>query len=169
MKFEGLCHCTSSQWSQGTQCSLARCNVVPQIIDHAIRFLEYIYLRLEPLKSITSNSNPRSHLNKHLYLHLNTLLFSHIRNNRKTVNPTITMHGLVALALLLVPLVNARPQGTGVVICDSTAVTDFTYENKGHKNVTEDTGDKGWVNYDAQTCTAYGQCKYDLTAAAPSI
>ena len=77
------------------------------------------------------------------------------------------MQGLVALALLLVPLVNARPQYPGTVICDQTPVTAFTYENQGHKEVTEDTGDKGWVNYDAQTCTAYGQCKYNLYRAAP--
>ncbi|KAL8794865.1 MAG: hypothetical protein Q9195_002577 [Heterodermia aff. obscurata] len=64
------------------------------------------------------------------------------------------MHGLVALALLLVPFVNGLPQGVGVVICDSTAVTDLFYDTQGTKDVTEDSGDKGWFNYDAQTCTS---------------
>ncbi|CAF9922614.1 MAG: hypothetical protein HETSPECPRED_005102 [Heterodermia speciosa] len=64
------------------------------------------------------------------------------------------MHGLAALTLLLVPLVNGLPQGTGVVICDSTAVTDFQYDTAGTKDVTEDFGDKGWFNYNAKTCTS---------------
>ncbi|KAI4099056.1 MAG: hypothetical protein L6R37_006161 [Teloschistes peruensis] len=67
------------------------------------------------------------------------------------------MHGLVSLVLLLIPLVNARPQGIGVVICDSTAVTQFSYKTDSSEDVTEQSGDKGWENYDAQTCTSYGE------------
>ena len=73
------------------------------------------------------------------------------------------MYTLVKLALLLPSLVNAMPQAPGVVICDSTSVTDPTYETKGTKDVTEQTGDKGWVNYDGRTCQSpKGQGKDDL-------
>lgn len=72
------------------------------------------------------------------------------------------MNGLVSLALLLISVVNAMPQGTGVVICDSTAVTDYTYKTDSSVDVTEQSGDKGWENYDSQTCTSTGQGKCDL-------
>lgn len=77
------------------------------------------------------------------------------------------MHGLVSLALLLIPMVNARPQGIGVVICDSTAVTQFSYKTDSSEDVTEQAGDKGWENYDAQTCTSYGERKLRPHYAIP--
>ncbi|KAL8663687.1 MAG: hypothetical protein Q9202_003633 [Teloschistes flavicans] len=67
------------------------------------------------------------------------------------------MNGLVSLALLLISVVNAMPQGIGVVICDSTAVTEYTYKTDSSVDVTEQSGDKGWENYDSQTCTSTGQ------------
>lgn len=64
------------------------------------------------------------------------------------------MYRFAQIALLLPSLVAAMPQYPGVVICDSTMVSEPTYETKGSKDVTEQYGDKGWVNYDAQTCTS---------------
>ena len=64
------------------------------------------------------------------------------------------MHKLVKIALLLPTVVTAMPQYPGVVICDSTAVTDIRYETKGQKDVTEQYGDSGWENYDNIICTA---------------
>lgn len=73
------------------------------------------------------------------------------------------MYTLVKIALLLPSLINAMPQYPGTVICDSTEITDPIYETKGTKDVTEQTGDQGWVNYDGQTCRSpKGQGKDDL-------
>ena len=70
------------------------------------------------------------------------------------------MHCLVNLALALLPLANAIPQYPGTVICDSTPVTEFSYDTKTKEEVTENYGDSGWVNHDAQTCNSNteGQC-----------
>ena len=77
------------------------------------------------------------------------------------------MYTLVKIALLLPSLVNAMPQYPGAVICDNTEITEPTYETKGTKDVTEQTGDKGWVNYDSQTCRSpLGQGKEDLTLSS---
>ena len=73
------------------------------------------------------------------------------------------MYTLVKIALLLPSLISAMPQYPGTVICDNTEITEPTYETKGTKDVTEETGDKGWVNYDGQTCRSpLGQGKNDL-------
>ena len=74
------------------------------------------------------------------------------------------MHRLVKIALLLPSVVTAMPQYPGTVICDSTMVTEPTYETKGQKDVTEQLGDKGWENYDSQTCTSYQEGKDDLAS-----
>ena len=70
------------------------------------------------------------------------------------------MQGLFNLALALLPLANAIPQYPGVVICDSTPVTDYTYNTKITEEVTGNYGDKGWVNYDAHTCQSNGEGQY---------
>ena len=73
------------------------------------------------------------------------------------------MYTLFKFALLLPALVNAMPQYPGTVICDNTRVTDPTYKTEGTKDVTEQTGDQGWVNFDSQTCRSpMGQGKDDL-------
>ena len=71
------------------------------------------------------------------------------------------MHRFAKLALLLPSFVNAMPQYPGVVVCDSTEVTEPTYETKGSKDVTEQYGDQGWENYDSKTCTSYQEGKDD--------
>lgn len=53
------------------------------------------------------------------------------------------MHGLASLALLLAPFVNGMPQGIGVVICDSTAITDYSYKTESLMDITERYRDKG--------------------------
>ena len=70
------------------------------------------------------------------------------------------MHCLFNLALALLPLAHAIPQYPGAVICDSTAVNDWSYDTTNTEEVTENVGDKGWVNYDGQACTSNkdGQC-----------
>ncbi|KAM0802296.1 hypothetical protein BDR22DRAFT_887539 [Usnea florida] len=65
------------------------------------------------------------------------------------------MHRFAKIALLLPSLVNAMPQYPGTVYCDSTMVSEPSYETKGQKDVTEQYGDSGWENYDSQTCTSY--------------
>ena len=72
------------------------------------------------------------------------------------------MHRFVKIALLLPSIVYAMPQYPGVVYCDSTMVSEPTYETKGQKDVTEQYGDSGWENYDSQTCTSYQEGKDNL-------
>ena len=72
------------------------------------------------------------------------------------------MHRLAKIALLLPSLVTAMPQGIGAVICDNTMATQPSYETKGSKDVTDQYGDNGWENYDAQTCTSYQEGKDNL-------
>ena len=74
------------------------------------------------------------------------------------------MHRLANFAVLLPTIVTAKPQYPGTVICDSTMVSEPTYETKGQKDVMEQYGDKGWENYDSQTCTSYQEGKDDLAS-----